>query len=77
MAKYKCDWCDHKTDRLNDKLTHFTQVHLNDPNTDMRRTVSCWACAAQIHPDAEACGSCGWVRIEQHKKGTQHCEVTA
>ncbi len=70
MAKHKCDWCEFTTDRLNDKLIHFTLVHLANPNTDFRRTVSCWACAAQIHPDADVC-NCGWVRNEKHKHGSQ------
>lgn len=70
MAKHNCDWCDQTFDRLNDKMIHYTKLHLG--KVDIRRTISCWACAAQIHPDHTHCGQCGWERTQAHIKGTQN-----
>jgi uncharacterized C2H2 Zn-finger protein len=72
MRTHNCQWCDQTFVRLTEYQAHFVKVHLHNPNTDMRRTVSCWACAGQIHLDMTHCPHCGWERTEMHIKGTQH-----
>lgn len=71
MSKHECPYCEEKFVRLNDKLIHFHKTHL-DNGTDMRRPVSCWSCAKQVHVDATHCSHCGWERSEAHKKGAQN-----
>lgn len=73
MAKHRCEYCGDNFPRLTDYMIHYHREH--EGKVDLRRTVSCWSCAGQIHPDANQCGNCGWVRVDQHKYGTQKVEV--
>jgi hypothetical protein len=69
MSNRTCEHCADTFSKLTDYMIHYHQQHLG--RVDIRRTLSCWACAGQIHPDAETC-KCGWVRTDAHKYGTQN-----
>lgn len=70
MRKHTCEFCASTFKRLGEYMVHYHKVH--EGKVDIRRTVACWSCAGQVHPDAPTCQACGWVRTPMHIHGTQH-----
>ncbi len=70
MRTYSCEFCENSFTRLQDYMVHYHTEHLG--RVDLRRTVSCWSCAGQVHTDDDSCPWCGWVRTPAHIHGTQH-----